>query len=462
MAGLQAGAAAVCITPPVGVDLAGYSGRQGSSVGIHDDLYGKALVLDDGRTRLAVVTLDLIGLDEAAVHQVRARVAERTAIPADHVMVAASHTHSGPMPAVADNPYRRLRVYGWRPDEDWTRTLLKDLSGAVVAAWHGRRPAKVGAGSGELTGLAYNRRHFVDGGTPIDPAVGVILVTDADDAPLAVLYTYACHPVTQRESNLLISADYPGVASRLVEQSFPGAVALFANGCCGDQDPVHALWGSYRGTERAGLMLGSEVVQVVARLLAGGRVSDDPRLAVAARRMTVPMMPQPERAAAATLVREQEAFLARLREKEAHGEMRLFPQDQPFHSMMPEWYPTVGLGEFYLAWARELQALAERDEVLPPPAAEIQVLQIGPAVVAGLPGEIFVELGLRLKAALPDRPVFVAGYANGNVGYVPTRAAYDEGGYEVTVAQRARLLPLSPDAGEQMVAAALDAATMRA
>ena len=93
---------------------------------------------------------------------------------------------------------------------------------------------------------------------------------------------------------------------------------------------------------------------------------------------------------------------------------------------------------------------------------QIQVLQIGPAVVAGLPGEIFVELGLRLKAALPDRPVFVAGYANGNVGYVPTRAAYDEGGYEVTVAQRARLLPLSPDAGEQMVAAALDAATMRA
>ena len=173
-------------------------------------------------------------------------------------------------------------------------------------------------------------------------------------------------------------------------------------------------------------------------------------------------MPQPDRVAAAALVREQEAFLARLREKEAHDETRLFPQDQPFHSMMPEWYPTVGLGEFYLAWARELQALAERDEVLPPPAAEIQVLQIGPAVVAGLPGEIFVELGLRLKAALPDRPVFVAGYANGNVGYVPTRAAYDEGGYEVTVAQRARLLPLSPDAGEQMVAAALDAATMRA
>ena len=90
------------------------------------------------------------------------------------------------------------------------------------------------------------------------------------------------------------------------------------------------------------------------------------------------------------------------------------------------------------------------------------MLQIGPAVVVGLPGEIFAELGLHLKAALPDRPVLVAGYANGNVGYVPTRAAYDEGGYEVTVAQRARLLPLSPDAGEQMVAAALDAATMRA
>ncbi len=456
MGELQAGAARVCITPPVGVDLAGYSGRAGGSTGIHDELYGKALVLDDGATRLAVVTLDLIGLDADAVGRVRALVAEQTGIPAANVLIAASHTHSGPMPAVAENPYLRLGAYGWAPDADWTRMLIKSLAGAVAAAWHARRPAKLGVGRGELSGLAYNRRHFVDGGTPIDPDVAVLLVTEAAGRPLAVLYNYACHPVTQREDNLLISADYPAVASRLVETNFPGTVALFANGCCGDQDPRHAFWGRYEGTEAAGLLLGSEVVQVVARLLADGDLADDVSLAATARQITVPLMAQPDRAGAAALVAEQEAFLAALREKETHGESELVPR--AFHSMLLESHPTVGLGEFYVAWARELQRLAEAGESLPPTAAEVQVLQLGPAVLVGLPGEIFVELGLRIKERLRGRAVFIAGYANGNVGYVPTRAAYAEGGYEVTLAQRARLLPLSPEAGELMVATALEAA----
>ncbi|HZS85872.1 MAG TPA: neutral/alkaline non-lysosomal ceramidase N-terminal domain-containing protein [Chloroflexota bacterium] len=455
MADLQAGAATVCITPPVGVALAGYSGRAGNSTGIHDDLYGKALVLDDGRSPLAVVTLDLIGLDDQAVQQIRDRVAEQTNIPAAHVMVAASHTHSGPMPAFAESPYQRLRTYGWTPDEDWTRTLLKSLSGAVVAAWHRRQPARIGIGGGELHGLAYNRRRFDSGGVPTDPSVPVMLVAGADDRPLAVLYSYACHPVTQRESNLLISADYPGVASRLIEQTFPGAVALFANGCCGDQDPRHAFWGRYEGTTQAGLMVGSEVIQVVARLAANRETASDFTLSAASRRMTMPMMPQPDRAAAAALVREQEQFLEELRRKETQPGHHLFPRGEPWHSMIPERYPTVGLAEMYVQWARALQALAEAGTVLEPPTAEIQVLQVGPAVLAGLPGEIFVQLGLTLKDAWRERPAFVCGYTNGLVGYVPTREAYAEGGYEVTVAQRARLLPLAPEAGERMVATAL-------
>jgi hypothetical protein len=115
----------------------------------------------------------------------------------------------------------------------------------------------------------------------------------------------------------------------------------------------------------------------------------------------------------------------------------------------------VGLAEMYVQWALALQDLAEAGTVLEPPSADIQVLQIGPAVLAGLPGEIFVQLGLTLKEAWRERPAFVLGYANGLVGYVPTREAYAEGGYEVTVAQRVRLLPLAPEAGEQMVATAL-------
>ena len=343
MAELRVGAAAACVTPPIGVDLAGYSGRLSGSEGVHDDLFGKALVLDDGHTTLALLTVDLIQLDDAAVQQVRAKVAQQTDIPVEQVMVSTSHTHSGPMPWIADNPYGRFRAREWKADADWTRTLQAQLAGAVSAAWHERRAAKLAVGAGELQGLAYNRRRYHEGGTPTDPSVPVVLLVDEHDHPIAVLYSYACHPVTLRENNLLISADYPGVASRLIERTFPGAVALFANGCCGDQDPLHAFWGSFERTEQAGQMVAGEVIQVAARLLAHGRFESDPTLGQAARRIPVPVMPLPDRAGAEELVRTQEQFLAGIRERKSQLEETLFPRNEPFHSMISELYPTEGL-----------------------------------------------------------------------------------------------------------------------
>ncbi|HVA91514.1 MAG TPA: hypothetical protein VNL71_16910, partial [Chloroflexota bacterium] len=261
-----------------------------------------------------------------------------------------------------------------------------------------------------------------------------------------------------RENNLLISADYPGVASSLIERTFPGAVALFANGCCGDQDPLHTFWGSFERTERAGQMVAGEVIQVAARLLAQGRFENDPTLAMAARRIPVPVMALPDRAGAEELVRTQEQFLAGIRERQTQHEDTLFPKSEPFHSMISERYPTEGLAEFYLNWAKHIRSLVARETPPPTSYAEIQAMRLGPLLITGLPGEIFVELGFRIKTALPGTPVLVSSYTNGNVGYVPTRAAYDEGGYEVVVAQRARALPIAPEAGEQMVETAVDLA----
>jgi hypothetical protein len=289
----------------------------------------------------------------------------------------------------------------------------------------------------------------------VDPDIPVLLVVDERDAPIAVLYSYTCHPVTLRENNLLISADYPGVASRLIEQTFPGVVALFANGCCGDQDPLHTFWGSFERTEQAGRMVGGEVIQILARLLAHAGFEREPSLAVAAQRFPVPVMALPDRAGAEALVQTQERFLAEVRARQTQSEATLFPRNEPFHSMISERYPTEGLAEFYLNWARHIQSLVERGTPPPVSYAEVQVMRIGPLVVVGLPGEIFVELGTQIKAALAASPVLVCGYTNGNVGYVPTRAAYDEGGYEVVPAQRARALPIAPEAGERMVETAI-------
>ncbi|MGH2345181.1 MAG: neutral/alkaline non-lysosomal ceramidase N-terminal domain-containing protein, partial [Chloroflexota bacterium] len=385
------------------------------------------------------------------MRKVRTRVAEQTDIPADHVLVSTSHTHSGPMTWVAEDPYDRFRPNEWKADEDWTRTLQAQLAGAVLAAWHTLRPARLAVGAGELHGLAYNRRRYLEGGKPVDPTIPVLLAVDEHDAPIAVLYSYTCHPVTLRENNLLISADYPGVASRLIEQTFPGVTALFANGCCGDQDPLHSFWGSFERTEQAGRMVGGEVIQVIARLTAQARFESDPSLAMAARRIPLPVMSLPDRAGAAELIQTQECFLAEVRERQTEAEGTLFPRNEPFHSMISERSPTEGMAQFYLSWARHIQSLVERDTPPPVSYAEIQAMRIGPLTIVGLPGEIFMELGARIKEALSPAPVLVCGYTNGNVGYVPTRAAYAEGGYEVVSAQRLRALPRAPEAGERMV-----------
>jgi neutral ceramidase len=205
-------------------------------------------------------------------------------------------------------------------------------------------------------------------------------------------------------------------------------------------------------------MVAGEVIQVAARLLAHQRFESDSTLAQAARRIPMPVMALPDRAGAEELVRTQERFLAEVRQRQSRQEGTLFPKNEPFHSMISERYPTEGLAGFYLNWAKHIQSLVALETPPPTSYADIQVMRIGPLMITSLPGEIFVELGFRIKTALDGTPVLVSSYTNGNVGYVPTRSAYAEGGYEVVTAQRARVLPIAPEAGEQMVETAVELA----
>jgi len=452
---LRAGAASVVITPPVGVDLVGYGGRQKGSHGVHDDLHAKALVLDNGEVQLAMVTLDLIGLDYSAVRQVRADIAARTDIPADHVLITCSHTHSGPLPASAEPQRPRLGgLLGWEADEEWTATLLKKLAGAVDMAWRRKQPAQIGIGQGQVDSISYNRRRGYTTGRPIDPEVGVLLVTDMQEAPLAIVMNFACHAVIMRDNNYLISADYPGAAMALVERCYPGAVALFAQGCCGNIDPLPLLWGEFVNVERVGTILGAEVLKVVNELLAGVRngygspvdeLIHEVPMEVASELMTVPLMEQPDVERAQAILEEQQRLLAEVRERGPQPRRRPY-----FHSLAVDEELSEGTAKAYVKWAETLVEMARAGVSVPEPEAEVQVMTVGPARIAGLSGEIFLELGQRIKRAFAGSPVFVLGYANGTVGYVPTREAFEERGYEVTIAQRARVLPLLPGAGEMM------------
>jgi hypothetical protein len=389
---LQAGAAKLTITPPLGGPMAGYAARKHGSETLDDPLHAAALVLGDGDTSVALVTTDLIGISAELTAAVRRGVEESLGVPGSHVLLCGSHTHFGPEIRV------RSQDDGTPPDPRsvaYVTVLEQQLVGAVRLAHAARRPARVGAGWGWIDGISYNRRTLLPDGTcemnlrlparspdltfgPNDPQVNILKAVDEQEAPIATVVNFACHPVSSTDRMYALSADYPGVTQRVVETE-EGGVCLFALGCAGDLVPIQRQGRSKR---QLGLSLGGEVLKRLPWL----SVSDE--VTLAARQAWVEL-PYKE-------------------EKRAEG----------------------------------------RDTL----RVEIQALRVGDALFLGLPGEILVELGLDLRerAAQPPGRLFVISLANESIGYVCHRRAYEEGGYETTSSR------FAPGSGELLVDTALE------
>src|SRR5260370_25774114 len=230
MSTLQAGAARVVITPPIGVPLSGYfagEGRKETAREVHDDLFARALVLNDGERTIAIVTTDLIGLGDDEIAGVREIVHRDAGIAPEHLVVACTHTHSGPVV----RPFPHSELVPGQADEHYFRLLPRLIGSAVTVAVRRQHPARVGAGSGTCS-ININRREILSDGTlrglPFlgrnpqgitDRRVGVLRGDDATNGrPLAVLLSYACHPVVLGP-NLEISADYVGYTVNFIEHT---------------------------------------------------------------------------------------------------------------------------------------------------------------------------------------------------------------------------------------------------
>ena len=193
-----AGAAEAIITPPVGTLLDGYGGRVGGSVGVHDDLHARAVVVDDGTTQAAIVSCELIGVDRRLVAAARERACAATGIPAAHIMIAATHTHAGPAGLRRDL------------DEALTDVTARTIGGAIEAAHRAKRPAVLKAGRGSVDSVSQNRR---DPDGPYDEALRVLLfdAPDPRDGAIAAIVNFACHATVLFSTNMQISADYAGL-----------------------------------------------------------------------------------------------------------------------------------------------------------------------------------------------------------------------------------------------------------
>ncbi|MFO1096565.1 MAG: neutral/alkaline non-lysosomal ceramidase N-terminal domain-containing protein [Planctomycetaceae bacterium] len=386
----RAAAAKADITPAEFVNMWGYADRSGPAIGTHDPLYAKVLLLDDGSTRLAWVTLDLgrpFGNDSMNI--VRDRVKASAGVT--QVCFSASHTHSGP---TIDEFYEP----GKRPA--WETAALDKIAAAIEAAAKELQPALIGTGEGSVF-IGHNRRYVQTDGTvkmlwrnatkmpthPLDPRVGVIRIDTTTGKTVAVVVNYACHPVVFGPDNLEYSADFPGATAEVVEAAFgPECVSLYLQGAPGDINPYYDKMKLEEGAEtlmrETGKKLGEEALRVAKSVTPTSPATPEIQIALETRRF------KPRY--------DTEQLLAQLK---ARGVRPEFVERYRVHLATPmDCVVTTVLIN------REIALMA-------------------------MPGEPFVEFGLNFRDRAPAAAAFFAGYCNGFHGYFPTIRAATEGGY---------------------------------
>ncbi|HWP44752.1 MAG TPA: neutral/alkaline non-lysosomal ceramidase N-terminal domain-containing protein [Blastocatellia bacterium] len=263
---LLAGVGKSDITPPLGTPLAGYGGRAGRpSTGVHDPTEARALILDNGTVKLALVAVDHLGYDHAMVERVRSIASKETGIAPDHIFVMSSHTHSGGgayleiFPILAGKFDPKIRAF-----------YEERAAEAIINASRALKPARIAIGAGEARGISRFRSSWPPDG-PVDPEVGVIRIDSAETGrPVAVLMNFAAHPTVIGARNFEFSSDFAGYARRALERMVGGDVmAIFANGAQGTIAP-RAFQGSneWERAENVGTILAAEVYKVMLTLSA--------------------------------------------------------------------------------------------------------------------------------------------------------------------------------------------------
>jgi hypothetical protein len=255
----RAGIARVEITPPIGHEMGGYSERKHGATGVHDPLYATVLLIESGKTSIALVTCDLRSFVSTRVGDLA-----RQRFGVGTTLIASSHTHSGPLT--------------WELRSPWYAQAEDKMVEAIGIARKNMFPATLGISSGEIY-LGHNRRKIVDGkgvmwwrnaealpSHPLDPTVYALVVKDDRGKTRAVLVNYACHPSVLGPDNYEHSADYPGAMRRAVESQIPGATALFIQGAAGDINPYRdkePVATQFQAMEEMGQALGKYVVSLI-------------------------------------------------------------------------------------------------------------------------------------------------------------------------------------------------------
>lgn len=418
---LRAGAATSNITPWLGLTLNG--GMQDrTATHVHDELHARAIVLDDGASRLAIIVCDSCMIPRDVVLEAKGRIQEQTGIPPENVLISATHAHSCPT---------CTGVFQSEPDDQYPRFLATRIADAAARAFNNLEPARIGWGRGQNDQQVFNRRWRMKPGTippdpferttdkvrmnppvgssdlveptgPIDPEVPVVSVQSSDGRPIALLANYSLHYVGGTGGGH-VSADYFGVFADRVQALLgadrldPPFVGIMSNGTSGDINNVNFREARPAQPPYAQMrIVAGELAEEAARVLGSIEYHTEVTLAARTRELELGVR------------RPDGMELSRAREILAEAgdrELRTLPE----------------------IYARETVLLDEYPEEVP---VTLQALRIGDLAIAAIPCEVFVEIGLEIKRDSPFPMTFTIELANGYNGYLPTEEQHELGGYE--------------------------------
>lgn len=421
----KAGAGRAVITPPIGTILYGYApGRPAESVA--DDLTVTAVAAESERDAAILISATLALVNEEISNRIRDLAGRQTGVPAAHVIVSATHTHSGP---------NTNDTSGWgEVNSGYVEgTLIPCAVRAAREAWEGRRDAKLGVGTA-TSDVGVNRREIKPDGTvvlgqnpwgPYDPVMTVLSFRGDDGSPIANIIHYCAHN-TASGCNPEITRDWAGpMTDRLEEQS--GAVTAFMNGAIGDIGPRLS---NGRTTGNLGLAreLGGRAAIDAVRAWRGIREYRKAGVSALAGDIRIPYRPLPSR---------EEA----LAEIERIGDLDSWPDDYKKYSAVNELMKWRGV-------------LAERDSGKPPRTHYVfkqSVIAIGPVAFVPFPFEMFVEMTLRIRRDSPYQHTLCLSSTNGIVSYLPSQDQLCRGGYEVWEFRTGNVYPMADDADNHAV-----------
>ncbi|MDD4109396.1 MAG: neutral/alkaline non-lysosomal ceramidase N-terminal domain-containing protein [Prolixibacteraceae bacterium] len=413
---IKVGVGETVITPSENMQMAGFS-RSQVSAGVHDDLHARSLVVEDqsGNT-VVLMSVSLIGVSRQIADRIREGITKQTGVAGDNVIISATHTHSGPSVG--------------RRDEDspsYEKFVIEQCIESAVLAWKNRQPGRIGIEPAEVFELGRNRRRLLYGGVHPDPEVAIIKIENARGQLLGVAFNYGCHPSGLDWSNTLISEDWPYFAIQKIKeavgddvwvafyQSAEGNINIGYTAelsAVGVEMPVRTYWYIEKK--------GEQMAEAVLKSLPSVNTLNNPDVRIAKSEFEYPLR---KSYPVTTDEAEQEAEAAKKRLAEMEGK----PEYQGTRTLDMARVDLFSTTQKLNA-SKKYSGNASQPEIR---TLEQQCVRIGDAVFVTFPGELFAEIGLRIKENSPLVKTFVIGMTAGGGGYLPAAREFIDGDYEV-------------------------------